>query len=340
MAKSPRKTPRPGRRVWLLAPGLELSTGLAESLSLEALAAEPRWRIDLDDLGPWGEAPADVWGLAGTLPSCRISGGAGQVLVCGPCPSCLDVMWRLLQTGALPDWSSVLAVSQTSGRGQYRREWASPAGNVFAAWLPPQELSGGEAASERFAPQLTPLLAGAMLAAGLEAALDGPAGSVSLKWPNDLLFRGGKAGGILVEERHGRCVVGVGLNLAWAPGPEELRQDWAAPAARLVDDAPGLGPLGLWLRTSAASREFSLARVTGRGGEELAGLVQERLAWRGREACVVQASLDNGQHFDRLAGIIIGVATDGALRLDVRGQELRVVSESVSCLPSTDHSCG
>jgi BirA family biotin operon repressor/biotin-[acetyl-CoA-carboxylase] ligase len=50
--------------------------------------------------------------------------------------------------------------------------------------------------------------------------------SVRLKWPNDLLLAGRKLAGILVEQRGERCVVGVGINLAWAPpGAGRLNAD-------------------------------------------------------------------------------------------------------------------
>src|SRR5207237_4250628 len=49
--------------------------------------------------------------------------------------------------------------------------------------------------------------------AGAQACGDG----VRLKWPNDLLLDGGKLGGILVERRGTKCIVGMGINLRWAP---------------------------------------------------------------------------------------------------------------------------
>jgi BirA family biotin operon repressor/biotin-[acetyl-CoA-carboxylase] ligase len=40
---------------------------------------------------------------------------------------------------------------------------------------------------------------------------------VRLKWPNDLLLEGRKLGGILVEVHGRKAIVGIGVNLAWAP---------------------------------------------------------------------------------------------------------------------------
>jgi BirA family biotin operon repressor/biotin-[acetyl-CoA-carboxylase] ligase len=98
----------------------------------------------------------------------------------------------------LPLGSVVVADSQTAGRGRLGRRWQSPPG-------------AGLAASFVVAPN--PL---ASLAAGVAAAeACGP--SVRLKWPNDLLLEGRKLGGILVEGRPGRMLIGIGVNLSWAP---------------------------------------------------------------------------------------------------------------------------
>ena len=107
----------------------------------------------------------------------------------------------------LPVGSIVVADHQTAGRGRLDRTWEAPAGSALLA-------------SFVLAPH--PLMS---LAAGVAAAeACGP--TVRLKWPNDLLLDGRKAGGILVEVTTGRAIVGIGLNLAWAPaGAARLDRD-------------------------------------------------------------------------------------------------------------------
>jgi BirA family biotin operon repressor/biotin-[acetyl-CoA-carboxylase] ligase len=61
-----------------------------------------------------------------------------------------------------------------------------------------------------------PFHALAPIAAGVAAA-ESAGSEVRLKWPNDLLLEGRKLGGILVEAAGRRAVVGIGINLAWAP---------------------------------------------------------------------------------------------------------------------------
>lgn len=108
----------------------------------------------------------------------------------------------LARAGA-PDGIVVLADHQTAGRGRRGRTWESrPGGALLVSVI------------LRPAPALVTLGAGVAAAEACEAV----AGvSVGLKWPNDLLLDGAKLGGILTELVAAAAVVGLGVNLAWAP---------------------------------------------------------------------------------------------------------------------------
>jgi len=98
----------------------------------------------------------------------------------------------------LPIGSVVVADHQTAGRGRLDRRWDAPPGSALLA---------------SFVLEPHALLS---LAAGVAAAeASGP--DVRLKWPNDLMLRGRKLGGILVEVSGGKAVVGIGINLTSAP---------------------------------------------------------------------------------------------------------------------------
>jgi BirA family biotin operon repressor/biotin-[acetyl-CoA-carboxylase] ligase len=121
-----------------------------------------------------------------------------------------DELKRLCRAGA-PDWSVLLADRQTRGRGRQGRVWASPADNLYFSLL--------------LRPPLSPAAWGVLpLAAGLavfEAASEQGV-PAQLKWPNDVLVRGRKLAGILVEATSGpdgleQAIVGVGLNANVAP---------------------------------------------------------------------------------------------------------------------------
>ena len=76
-----------------------------------------------------GSAPAALAQLA----------GAPWVWRFGEVPSCLDTAMHLAVSGRLAFWDSVQCVAQTAGRGQLRRAWHSPPGNIYAALRLPLE---------------------------------------------------------------------------------------------------------------------------------------------------------------------------------------------------------
>ncbi len=117
-----------------------------------------------------------------------------------------------------PEGAVVLAEEQTAGRGRAGRSWHSErAAGVYVTLL----------LRPRLAPVQAPLLT---MMAGLSAhsAVQTVTGlEVDLKWPNDLLIRGKKAGGILTE-MHAEpgqvrfVIVGIGLNVNQEKFPGEL----------------------------------------------------------------------------------------------------------------------
>lgn len=115
----------------------------------------------------------------------------------------------------LPSGVVCLAEEQSAGRGRHNRAWSSPyARNLYLSLL--WRFDAGPDA-----------LSGLSLAVGvavLRALVQMGASGIGLKWPNDLLWRGAKCAGILIEmsgESCGNCsvVIGIGVNVDM---PEEL----------------------------------------------------------------------------------------------------------------------
>ena len=123
---------------------------------------------------------------------------------------------ELAATGA-PHGTVVTADEQTEGRGRQGRSWTAPPGKalLYSAVLRPLD-------DRHMALPLAVPLAVCEAAEELE-----PGTRCGVKWPNDVLVDGRKLAGVLIEARpqDGWAVVGVGLNLAIAPGefPPELR---------------------------------------------------------------------------------------------------------------------
>ncbi len=115
---------------------------------------------------------------------------------------------RLLKDGAAPD-TVVVAAEQTGGRGQLGRVWHSPPGSLALSLA----VSAPDSASLPFAAAV----------ASAEAVRGCSGLPAMVRWPNDIIIRGCKAGGVLVEGRAGGpWVIGFGINVNAASFPDEL----------------------------------------------------------------------------------------------------------------------
>jgi BirA family transcriptional regulator, biotin operon repressor / biotin---[acetyl-CoA-carboxylase] ligase len=207
--------------------------------------------------------------------------------------STMDVLHQLAADGA-PAGTVVMAGEQLEGRGSRGRAWHSPPGGLWLSTLfrPP--------ASEGM--EVISLRVGLAVADGLERLVP----EIGLKWPNDLMLRDRKVGGILCEARwHGGglawVAVGIGLNVCNRISPELSHT-----AVSLAEERPGLtvdetaGPV------LAALRQVDLS------AERLSQTELARFArrdWlRGREIR------------SPLPGTVLGLSEDGALLVRTPGQ--------------------
>ncbi|MCP5191099.1 MAG: biotin--[acetyl-CoA-carboxylase] ligase [Pseudomonadales bacterium] len=208
-----------------------------------------------------------------------------------------------------------LAERQSAGRGRRGRAWWSPFGSnlyLTVGW----PMAGGAATLAGLS-----LAVGACLAEALEAIDIQPIG---LKWPNDLLVDGRKIGGILVELRGdalGPCwvVVGVGLNLNMMDDGQAIDQPWTS--ARRVCGRPVD-------RNLVAGRALQGLLML-LGNYEQDGFAAWQAAWQDRNLLLGRQVVVQGDG-SSLAGCVLGVAADGALRLQTAAGEVRVSSGEVS----------
>ncbi|MDR1606816.1 MAG: biotin--[acetyl-CoA-carboxylase] ligase [Deltaproteobacteria bacterium] len=241
----------------------------------------------------------ELWPLGSLVPDGPLVYQTGEV------SSVLDVAWARLDQELATPWSSILAKSQTQGRGRFGRSWASPEGHVYAALrLPNQRPFEGTMASVA----LGYALAQAFRAEGVD---------VRLKWPNDLLTQEGKAGGILVENRRGALVAGLGLNLGQSPFPLELRDPLAPPPAAFPER---LGPpADLWLRLAKnlflrynddfLAKDPDWART-------FSSLAEKSLLGLGQKVTIHEPVAEPRVTTPHLTGILTGLAPSGALIIE------------------------
>ncbi|MDR2892318.1 MAG: hypothetical protein LBV80_04450 [Deltaproteobacteria bacterium] len=249
-----------------------------------------------------------------------------DVFVCDECSSTFDLAWDLCAAGSLPVWGSVLALRQTGGRGQLRRPWYSPAGNLYVSFRLPDFFLKQEAA-----PLLTAfLLIRAFVGLGLP---------LCLKWPNDLVLfeadqpasvqpewggdpvaragrsgRPGKLGGLLLEERNGILLAGLGLNCTLRPDTDILREDAALQPAVLPENFLPRQPIPLWLELVSALILLYDQLVTTTSVCELLRRTEEFLLWKGSEVQV----RDHYENGSVVTGVLAGLTELGGLRLLVR----------------------
>ncbi|NLN62055.1 MAG: biotin--[acetyl-CoA-carboxylase] ligase [Myxococcales bacterium] len=198
----------------------------------------------------------------------------------------------------------LLARIQTQGRGRQGRAWhsADPESLYISVSL---DIAGDTA---QLLP-LVPLCAGVAAAEAFRACR---VADVRLKWPNDLMLRGKKFGGILCEAPHFQpdrvvACVGMGINFGRAALPDALA-DIATNAAAL--EAPSISRerfAAHWLHRLDHWTTVAAAR----GPHEIVA------AWRGFGEPFGRRVRVDGQH-----GTTVDLTPQGQLLLQTDGGEI------------------
>lgn len=210
-----------------------------------------------------------------------------------------------------PERHVCLAENQTAGRGRRGRIWVSPfAQNLYLSigW----GFDGGIA-----------VLEGLSLAIGLAVVRSlrhyGISG-LKLKWPNDILYKDKKLGGVLIEmngDPSGYClaVVGVGLNVSMhGDHASSIDQPWINLNEILVEQGVSLitrNQLASSLLDELVLILSDYHRIGFTAYKEEWALSAAHMNWI--------VSIHSGNTVR--TGVMRGVDSTGALRLDVDGEE-------------------
>ena len=240
--------------------------------------------------------PLDAIAIARAL-----GGGAAlEVRVVDACTSTNALL--LAEAGSAP--MLLASELQTAGRGRRGRRWLSPrgAGLTFSLRM---RLACGLRQSTGL-----PLAVGVAAARALRAL---GASDVALKWPNDLMARGAKLGGVLIETRPAaggtRAVIGIGLNCRAQPrAAARLRR----PVIALEQLLAPLPARNLIAARLARALLETLAHFEARGLEAVRDDWDALHADAGRR---LRVRLADGR---QVTGVAAGLAADGALRLLTR----------------------
>jgi BirA family biotin operon repressor/biotin-[acetyl-CoA-carboxylase] ligase len=182
-----------------------------------------------------------------------------------------DVVREWLAAGE-PEICAAFADEQTAGRGRSGRTWTAPAGRglLVSLGFRPTWLSADRTW------RLAAIVSLAMADAAEELA-GLPAGTIGLKWPNDLVIAPAegtvrKLGGVLGETDglgtdDPRVVVGIGLNADWPDDafPSELRATMTSLRAAAGDRTVDTRLLGerFLARVEARARDLHEKRFDG-----------------------------------------------------------------------------
>lgn len=110
------------------------------------------------------------------------------------------------------DFILVTSLEQTQGIGTRGRSWQGGRGNIFmTVGINRRFLSEGRLG-------LMPLEIGLHIWKAVASKINPELRSqLTLKWPNDLMFRGMKTAGILMEAQGKFLLIGIGINIVTAP---------------------------------------------------------------------------------------------------------------------------
>lgn len=229
-----------------------------------------------------------------------------------------ETAWQLVEADDdLKDGTVVLAETQTQGRGRMGREWHSAAGHglwmsvVLKVSIPPDKVA------------FLTAMASLAVANMLQQFIHLPA---EIKWPNDVIIRGRKVCGILVEARSNvpdTFVLGIGLNVNQSRHdfPESLRETATSlrlerPGAKPLNRVRVLRPLLFYLE-----RVYDLTRK--KKWDKLAKAWSEFVHMGGK-----YVRLNDGA--SEVEGTVVRVHPSEGITLRIDGNEKTISAESAS----------
>jgi BirA family transcriptional regulator, biotin operon repressor / biotin---[acetyl-CoA-carboxylase] ligase len=210
---------------------------------------------------------------------------------------------------------------QSSGRGRRGRSWTAPFGSGICLSL-----------SWQFAeipPEFSALGLVVGIAVGRALVRLGIA-DVKLKWPNDLVWRQRKLGGILIEMRGeadgpAKVVIGIGINVRMPADVRlELAKQNAVVLADLSEIVPGRVPTRNDLVIATLKELAGVLPVFA-----LSGLSPFRAEWQRFDA-IANTPIRVLTQAETVLGEARGISSNGSLLVDVNGKLQEFVSGEVS----------
>ena len=182
----------------------------------------------------------------------------------------------------------VLAIEQTQGRGRRGNTWESQKGGFYASIVSSKH-------------ELLPFIVGISIIRVLEQHCE----DLSLKWPNDIIFKGKKLGGILCEDFGSHSIIGIGINLENKPS---------------LENATNLSSHGIKFDKSVflASFLFHFDKNSSLPSKEIIS-----------EFTKFDCLIGNEVFWDGNSGVVKSIDFNGSLVVELKGQKMNLYSEEV-----------
>jgi len=224
-------------------------------------------------------------------------------------PSTNDLAREMAQSGE-SEGAAIIASQQTAGRGRQGRSWVSPPDlGLYVSLILRPSIAPADST-------VITLAAAVAVQQTLEQVYRIPA---DIKWPNDVLVRGRKICGILVESaieanRLLYAIMGIGVNLGQRDFPDDLKE---TATSLLIESGQAVAPsefleqllahLDDWYRKATAEPALVIARW-----EELSSYARN---------CAVLVEAADGI----IEGATRGLTPKGALRVELETGEMREI---------------
>jgi len=122
-----------------------------------------------------------------------------------------DTLKELIAVGDAVEGTLIRALKQTGGYGRHGRKWEEAPGNLSFSFLLQPKTSLAQSTT-------LSLITGIALTRTIQGLLEVTDNEeVILKWPNDVMLKGHKCAGILLENIEQNIVIGIGINISSAP---------------------------------------------------------------------------------------------------------------------------
>lgn len=185
-----------------------------------------------------------------------------------------DYSHDLIARGDAHNKTIIQALAQSAGRGRYRRTWVSHHGNLYASFI--------YKTTERD-PKLSYAVAVAIAETLIALGM-----MPEIKWPNDVLIKGKKISGVLIEYSQSFVIIGIGINIKTCPTVKEYK---TTKINNFVKDADINNVLGILIKEMDKWRKVNFLTVRERW-MDLAAALNKVIQYHGKPAELIGLNED------------------------------------------------